>query len=159
MVLQNWNKKGLTFSQDTGKGLRFQALFGEKPLSTKVYATYGGSTSAPNICAYFTETYENGMARVKTTLPGTWFIRVQHKLTESPKTMTSTCFGLSWYSALTDVFKTLITGWRWLFAEVVLGFYSFAFGLSFRLRKFWPCICADIFQPHNAQLPEQKCIL
>lgn len=65
-----------------GKDLRFQILFDGKPLSTEVYATYDGFTDAPNTYAYFTEADENGVARVKITHPGTWMVRVQHKLTE-----------------------------------------------------------------------------
>lgn len=65
-----------------GKDLRFQILFDGKPLSTEVHATYDGFTDAPNTYAYFTEADENGVARVKITHPGTWMVRVQHKLTE-----------------------------------------------------------------------------
>jgi len=65
-----------------GKDLRFQILFDGKPLSTEVYATYDGFTDAPNTYAYFTEADENGVGRVKITHPGTWMVRVQHKLTE-----------------------------------------------------------------------------
>ena len=59
--------------------LCFQILFDGKPYSTEVYATYDGFTLTPNTYAYFTETDENGVAKIKITRPGTWMVRVQKK--------------------------------------------------------------------------------
>ncbi|MBL0715092.1 MAG: DUF4198 domain-containing protein [Desulfosarcina sp.] len=66
-----------------GKELAFQVLFKNKPLATEVYASYDCFSSTPNTYAYFTETDEKGIARVKITHPGTWMVRVQHKVDNS----------------------------------------------------------------------------
>ncbi|QTA92589.1 DUF4198 domain-containing protein [Desulfonema magnum] len=58
-------------------------LFDGKPLSTNVYATFDGFTENPNTYAYFTETDEQGTAKVKITHPGTWMLRVQHEINDA----------------------------------------------------------------------------
>ncbi|GBC61403.1 DUF4198 domain-containing protein [Desulfonema ishimotonii] len=65
-----------------GKDLAFKVLYDGKPLSASVYATYDGFSNNPNTYAYFTECDEEGIARVRITRPGTWMVRVQHKLEE-----------------------------------------------------------------------------
>lgn len=66
-----------------GKDLTFQVLFDNKALITEVYATYDGFSMTPNTYAYFTETDGNGTAKVRITQPGTWMVRVQHKVDTS----------------------------------------------------------------------------
>ena len=66
-----------------GQDLNVQILFDGKPMPTEVYATYDGFTTVPNTYAYFTETDENGRARIRLTHDGTWMVRVQHKVNEA----------------------------------------------------------------------------
>lgn len=66
-----------------GRDLRFQVLYDGKPQPAEVYATYDGFTDVANTYAYYTETDENGRARVRITHPGLWMVRVQHKVDAS----------------------------------------------------------------------------
>lgn len=65
-----------------GQDLRVRILFDGQPLSTRVYATYDGFTDNPNTYAYFTETADDGTARVRVTRPGTWMVRVEQRMNE-----------------------------------------------------------------------------
>lgn len=65
-----------------GEDLRVQILFDGKPLSTRVYATYDGFTDTPNSYAYFTETADDGTAKVRITRPGLWMVRVEQRMEE-----------------------------------------------------------------------------
>ncbi len=60
-----------------GQEMDFQILYGGKPISTKVYATYDNFSNVPSTYAYFTETNDQGIAKVKITHPGTWMVRVE----------------------------------------------------------------------------------
>ncbi|MCP4690021.1 MAG: DUF4198 domain-containing protein [Desulfobacterales bacterium] len=66
-----------------GKDLAFQVLYDGALLAAEVHATYDGFSTIPNTYAYFTETDENGIAKVKITHPGTWMVRVQHTIDDS----------------------------------------------------------------------------
>ncbi|MCP4747825.1 MAG: DUF4198 domain-containing protein [Desulfobacteraceae bacterium] len=63
--------------------LAFKVLFDDNPLTTEVFASYDGFSSNPNTYAYYTETNEKGIAKVKITQRGTWMVRVQHKVDKS----------------------------------------------------------------------------
>ncbi|MCG8683373.1 MAG: DUF4198 domain-containing protein [Desulfobacterales bacterium] len=63
-----------------GDALDFKILLNGQPLSTDVYATYDGFSPLNNTYAYFSQCGENGIATVKVTQPGTWMVRVQHKI-------------------------------------------------------------------------------
>ncbi len=65
-----------------GQDLRVQILFDGKPLSTRVYATYDGFTDTPNSYAYFTETADDGTAKIRITQPGLWMVRVEQRMDE-----------------------------------------------------------------------------
>lgn len=65
-----------------GQDLKVQILFDGKPLSTRVYATYDGFTDTPNSYAYFTETAEDGTAKIRITQPGLWMVRVEQRMDE-----------------------------------------------------------------------------
>jgi len=65
-----------------GKDMEFKILFDGKPFSTSVYATYDGFSTNPNTYAYFTETNEEGIAKVKITHPGVWMVRVEKEIAE-----------------------------------------------------------------------------
>ncbi len=65
-----------------GQDLRVQILFDGKPLSTRVYATYDGFTDTPNSYAYFTETADDGTAKIRITQPGLWMVRVEQRTDE-----------------------------------------------------------------------------
>lgn len=65
-----------------GQDLSVRILFDGKPLSTRVYATYDGFTDNPATYAYFTETADDGTARVRATRPGTWMVRVEQRMNE-----------------------------------------------------------------------------
>ena len=66
-----------------GQDLSVKILFDGKPLPTEVYATYDGFSMVPNTYAYYTETDENGRARIRLTHDGSWMVRVQHKMDEA----------------------------------------------------------------------------
>ena len=65
-----------------GQDLSVQILFDGKPLSTRVYATYDGFTETPNSYAYFTETTDDGTAKIRLTRPGLWMVRVEQRMDE-----------------------------------------------------------------------------
>ncbi len=65
-----------------GKDMEFKILFDGKPFSTGVYATFDGFSTNPNTYAYFTETDEQGIAKVKITHPGVWMVRVEKEIAE-----------------------------------------------------------------------------
>lgn len=65
-----------------GQDLAVRILFDGQPLSTQVYATYDGFTDNPNTYAYFTETSDDGTARIRATRPGLWMIRVEQRVNE-----------------------------------------------------------------------------
>lgn len=65
-----------------GQDLSVRILFDGQPLSTRVYATYDGFTDNPATYAYFTETADDGTARVRATRPGTWMVRVEQRMNE-----------------------------------------------------------------------------
>lgn len=62
-----------------GKNLNFKVLLDGRPLVTEVWATFDGFTDNPNTYAYYTETDDNGIAKIKITQPGTWMVRVEKK--------------------------------------------------------------------------------
>ncbi|WP_417792976.1 DUF4198 domain-containing protein [Terasakiella pusilla] len=65
-----------------GEDLRVQVLHEGRPIATQVLATYAGFTDTPSSYAYATETYGDesaqGMAKVRISAPGLWFVRVEH---------------------------------------------------------------------------------
>ena len=63
-----------------GKDMTFKILYDGRPVSTEVCATFDGFTNNPNTYAYFTETDDKGMAKIKITHPGTWMVRVQKSI-------------------------------------------------------------------------------
>jgi len=65
-----------------GQDLSVRILFDGKPLSTRVYATYDGFTETPNSYAYFTETANDGTAKIRLTQPGLWMVRVEQRIDE-----------------------------------------------------------------------------
>lgn len=65
-----------------GQDLSVRILFDGQPLSTRVYATYDGFTDNPATYAYFTETADDGTARVRATRPGLWMVRVEQRMSE-----------------------------------------------------------------------------
>lgn len=66
-----------------GEDLRVQVLSEGRPIATQVLATYAGFTDTPNSYAYATETYADetaqGMAKIRISAPGLWFVRVEYK--------------------------------------------------------------------------------
>ena len=65
-----------------GQDVPVRILFDGKPLSTRVYATYDGFTETPNSYAYFTETADDGTAKIRLTHPGLWMVRVEQRVDE-----------------------------------------------------------------------------
>lgn len=47
-----------------------------------MYATFDGFSTNPNTYAYFTETDEKGIAKVKITHPGMWMVRAEKETAE-----------------------------------------------------------------------------
>ena len=66
-----------------GEDLRVQILHQGRPIGTQVLATYAGFTDTPSSYAYATETYSDetaqGIAKIRISAPGLWFVRVEHK--------------------------------------------------------------------------------
>ncbi len=60
----------------------FAILFDGKPLSIGVYATFDGFSTNPDTYAYFTETDEQGIAKVKIMHQGIWMVRVEKELSD-----------------------------------------------------------------------------
>lgn len=63
-----------------GQEAEFRILHDGQPVSTEVFATCDGYTTAPNSYAWFTETSDAGVARVKFSQKGLWMVRAQHKV-------------------------------------------------------------------------------
>lgn len=66
-----------------GEDLRVQVLHKGRPIATQVLATYAGFTDTPSSYAYASETYGDeaaqGMAKIRISAPGLWFVRVEYK--------------------------------------------------------------------------------
>ena len=64
-----------------GDELEFKILFeGRTLLSVPVYATYDGFSSSPDTYAFFRQPQGGLPVKVKITRPGTWMVRIEHRL-------------------------------------------------------------------------------
>lgn len=66
----------------TGEELKVKVVFDGEPIATELYATFDGFSASPGTYAYFSSTDENGVGMIKITSPGTWMVRVEHKIDE-----------------------------------------------------------------------------
>ena len=62
-----------------GQDLDVKVLYDGKPTPATVLATYDGFTKTPNTYAYYTETDDAGVAKVRITHPGLWLVRTEIK--------------------------------------------------------------------------------
>lgn len=62
-----------------GQDMDVKVLFDGKPSPAVVLATYDGFTRTPNSYAYYTETNDAGVAKVRITHPGLWMVRTEAK--------------------------------------------------------------------------------
>ena len=62
-----------------GQDLDVKVLFDGQPTPATVLATYDGFTKNPNTYAYYTETDDSGVAKVRITHPGLWLVRTEMK--------------------------------------------------------------------------------
>jgi hypothetical protein len=60
-----------------GDEITFKVLFEGQPLSTPVFATYDRFSESETTYAYYTETANDGTAKVQITHPGLWMVRVE----------------------------------------------------------------------------------
>lgn len=63
----------------TGQDMDVQVLLDGKPTPAVVLATYDGFTDTPNSYAYYTETNDSGVAKVRISHPGLWLVRTEIK--------------------------------------------------------------------------------
>jgi uncharacterized GH25 family protein len=62
-----------------GQDMDVKVLLDGKPMPSVVLATYDGFTKTPNTYAYYTETDDKGVAKVRITHPGLWMVRTEAK--------------------------------------------------------------------------------
>jgi uncharacterized GH25 family protein len=62
-----------------GEEMSVKVLYDGKPTPATVLATYDGFTKTPNTYAYYTETDDAGVAKVKITHAGLWMVRTEVK--------------------------------------------------------------------------------
>lgn len=62
-----------------GEDLPVKVLLDGQPMPATVLATYDGFTKNPNTYAYYTETDDNGVAKVRLTHAGLWMVRTEAK--------------------------------------------------------------------------------
>jgi uncharacterized GH25 family protein len=62
-----------------GEDLPVKVLYDGKPTPATVLASYDGFTKNPNTYAYYTETDDNGVAKVRLTHAGLWMVRTEIK--------------------------------------------------------------------------------
>ena len=62
-----------------GQDMDVKVLYDGQPTPAVVLATYDGFTKNPNTYAYYTETGDNGVAKVRITHPGLWMVRTEVK--------------------------------------------------------------------------------
>ncbi|WP_428564915.1 MAG: DUF4198 domain-containing protein [Solidesulfovibrio sp. DCME] len=62
-----------------GQDMDVKVLLGGKPTPAEVLATYDGFTGTPNSYAYYTETDDNGLAKIRISHPGLWMVRTEAK--------------------------------------------------------------------------------
>ncbi len=62
-----------------GEDLPVKVLLDGQPMPATVLATYDGFTKNPNTYAYYTETDDSGVAKVRLTHAGLWLVRTEAK--------------------------------------------------------------------------------
>lgn len=62
-----------------GQDVDVKVLLDGQPTPAVVLATYDGFTKTPNTYAYYTETNDAGIAKVRITHPGLWMVRTEVK--------------------------------------------------------------------------------
>jgi len=62
-----------------GQDIDIKVLLDGKPTPATVVATYDGFTNTPNSFAYYTETNDAGVAKIRITHPGFWLVRTEIK--------------------------------------------------------------------------------
>jgi uncharacterized GH25 family protein len=62
-----------------GEDMSVKVLFNGQPTPATVLATYDGFTKNPNTYAYYTETDDTGVAKIKITHSGLWLVRTEIK--------------------------------------------------------------------------------
>jgi uncharacterized GH25 family protein len=65
-----------------GDEITFKVLFEGQPLSTPVFATYDRFSESETTYAYYTETANDGTAKVQITHLGLWMVRVEINVPE-----------------------------------------------------------------------------
>ncbi|EFL50586.1 Nickel transport complex, NikM subunit, transmembrane [Solidesulfovibrio fructosivorans JJ]] len=70
-----------------GQDMDVKVLLDGKPTPAVVLATYDGFTKNPNSYAYYTETGDDGVAKVRITHPGLWMVRTEMKGPSADKTI------------------------------------------------------------------------
>ena len=63
-----------------GEDLPVKVLLDGQPMPATVLATYDGFTKTPNTYAYYTETDDSGVAKVRLTHAGLWLVRTEAKV-------------------------------------------------------------------------------
>lgn len=70
-----------------GQDMDVKVLLDGQPTPAVVLATYDGFTKNPNSYAYYTETGDTGVAKVRITHPGLWMVRTESKGPATDKTV------------------------------------------------------------------------
>ena len=64
---------------EVGQDVDVKVLYQGKPTPAVVLATYDGFAKTPNTYAFYTETGDDGIAKVRITHPGLWMVRTEIK--------------------------------------------------------------------------------